>query len=162
MLVCVSPSQRDTNSLFFSCTPPPPFSCSFPIPPSTSFLSQLLWWVVRRRGLLSPLHGERERNSECKNSPLWMSLRYSTRTNPILLMNFVNKWFSWAMINTIKWETFEGEHLRKYQGFVTICKTFLCKVSECGILWQQQQAICESFLRENPFCKSFPLDSSNI
>lgn len=52
------------------------------------FLSQLLCWVVRRRGLLSLLHGGRERNSECKNSRLWMSLRYSTRTNPILQMNF--------------------------------------------------------------------------
>ena len=45
---------------------------------------------------------------------------------------------------------FDGENLRKFQRFAAICESFLREIRERGIFWQQQQqAICESSLREN-------------
>ena len=52
----------------------------------------------------------------------------------------------YACVNTVKWETFEGE---KFRGFVAIWKCSLCKIWVCGILWWHQREIHESFLHEN-------------
>ena len=43
-------------------------------------------------------------------------------------------------------ETFEGENIWKFQGFVAIHKDFLRNIWARGIPWQHQRAICKRFL----------------
>ena len=35
---------------------------------------------------------------------------------------------------------------RKLSGILRFCESFLCEIWACGIFWQHQRAICESFL----------------
>ena len=43
-----------------------------------------------------------------------------------------------------------------FRGFEAIFESFLCKIWGCGVLWQHQWTIHESFLHENPpICESF-------
>ena len=65
---------------------------------------------------------------------------------------------------TVWWETFEGENICKFWGFVAIRKSFLCEIGGRGVFWERHKwAIYESPLRKHlifsQFVKVFSLES---
>ena len=91
MLVCVSPSQRDTNSLLFWCTPPPPFSCLlFPFPfllPLFSLSAALLGGEEERAPVPPPRRKRKKQRMQKQSSLDELEVLHSDQSN------FANEFF---------------------------------------------------------------------
>ena len=46
-----------------------------------------------------------------------------------------------GLYDAVQWKTFEGENFREFEGFVAICKSFLCKIWKCGVTSEQSAKV---------------------